>query len=65
MFWFLRRGLFRPFGPVGLAFTAFRIWRRLPAERKDAIKARARTLALNAHRTANTLRTRRPHGQES
>ena len=30
LMWLLRRGLFRPFGPAGLAFTAYRIWRRLP-----------------------------------
>ena len=42
--WLLRRGLFRPFGPAGLAFTAYRLWRRLPPERKADLKRRARTL---------------------
>ncbi len=42
MMWFLRRGLFRPFGPVGLAFTAYRLWRRLSPERKAELKSRTR-----------------------
>lgn len=42
MMWFLRRGLFRPFGPVGLAFTAYRLWRRLSPERKAELKRRTR-----------------------
>jgi hypothetical protein len=43
--WLLGRGLFRPFGPVGLLIAAYRIWRRLPEARKREIKSRARALA--------------------
>ena len=50
--WLLRRGLFRPFGPAGLAFTAYRIWRRLPAERKAEVKRRARTLVSKVQQAA-------------
>jgi hypothetical protein len=42
MMWFLRRGLFRPFGPVGLAFTAYRLWRRVPPARKAELRRQAR-----------------------
>jgi hypothetical protein len=36
--------LFRPFGPLGLAFMAYRLWRRLPAQRKAEVKERLRRL---------------------
>ena len=36
--------LFRPFGPLGLAFMAYRLWRRLPPQRKAEIKERVRGL---------------------
>jgi hypothetical protein len=42
--WLLRPRLFRPFGPVGLAFMAYRYWRGLPRERKAELKQRARRL---------------------
>ena len=45
MMWFLRRGLFRPFGPLGLAFTAYRLWRRVPPARKVELKNRTREVA--------------------
>ena len=32
--WLLGRGLFRPFGPLGLALLAYRFWRRLSPARK-------------------------------
>jgi len=38
--------LFRPFGPLGLAFMAYRFWRRLSPERKADLKRRARGLAM-------------------
>jgi hypothetical protein len=44
--WLLGRGLFRPFGPVGLLIAAYRIWRRLPEARKREIKTHARALAV-------------------
>jgi hypothetical protein len=40
--WLLGRGLFRPFGPLGLALLAYRLWRRLSPARKEALKSRAR-----------------------
>jgi hypothetical protein len=43
--WLLGRGLFRPFGPLGLLIAVYRIWRRFPEARKREIKMRARTLA--------------------
>jgi hypothetical protein len=49
MIWFLRRGLFRPFGPAWLAFAGYRYWRRLPATRKAEIKKRARALVTRIH----------------
>jgi hypothetical protein len=45
LMWLLGRGLFRPFGPVGLLIAAYRIWRRVPEARKREIKRRARALA--------------------
>jgi hypothetical protein len=65
--WLLRGGLFRPFGPVGLAFAAYRGWRRLPVERKEEIKRRIRALAarINELTAARTPDQRRIHGQES
>ena len=38
-------GLFRPFGPLVLALAAYRAWRRLPEQRKQAIKRRAHAFA--------------------
>jgi hypothetical protein len=43
--WLLGRGLFRPFGPLGLAILAYRIWRRLSPARKAELKSRARQVA--------------------
>jgi hypothetical protein len=43
--WLLGRGLFRPFGPLGLAILAFRLWRRLPPARKAALKSRVRQVS--------------------
>jgi membrane protein required for beta-lactamase induction len=43
--WLLGRGLFRPFGPLGLALLAYRIWRRLSPARKAALKSRARQVS--------------------
>jgi hypothetical protein len=66
--WLFRGALFRPFGPVGLAFAAYRGWRRLPVERKQEIKRRARALVarINELRAdAKTPDRRRIHGQES
>jgi hypothetical protein len=36
--------LFRPFGPLGLAFLAYRFWRRLSPEQKADLKERLRGL---------------------
>jgi len=38
--WLFGRGLFRPFGPLGLALLAYRIWRRLSPARKAALRSR-------------------------
>ena len=46
--WLLGRGLFRPFGPLGLGLAAYRVWRRLPEERKREIKRRVRSVAEKA-----------------
>jgi hypothetical protein len=46
--WLLRRGLFRPFGPLGLGLATYRAWRRLPEQRKREIKRRVRSLAEKA-----------------
>jgi hypothetical protein len=43
--WLLGRGLFRPFGPLGLAILVFRIWRRLSPARKAALKSRVRQVS--------------------
>jgi hypothetical protein len=43
--WLLGRGLFRPFGPLGLALLAYRLWRRLSPARKTALKSRARQVS--------------------
>jgi len=43
--WLLGRGLFRPFGPLGLALLAYRFWRRLSPARKAALKSRARQVS--------------------
>jgi hypothetical protein len=40
--WLLGRGLFRPFGPLGLALLAYRIWRRLSPARRAELRSRAR-----------------------
>jgi hypothetical protein len=40
---FLQR-LFRPFGPLWVAFLAYRSWRRLSPQRKAEIKERMRGL---------------------
>jgi hypothetical protein len=48
--WLFRRGLFRPFGPAWLAFAGYHYWRRLPPERKAAIKRRARALTTSIQR---------------
>jgi hypothetical protein len=40
--WLFRGGLFRPFWPAWLAFTAYRYWKRLPPARKAEIRKRAR-----------------------
>jgi hypothetical protein len=53
--WLLGRGLFRPFGPVGLGFAAYRVWRRLPEARKQEIKGRARNLATKLQRVATPV----------
>jgi hypothetical protein len=44
MIWMFRPRLFRPFGPVGLAYMAYRYWRRLSPKRKAELKERARRL---------------------
>src|SRR4026207_2056322 len=36
--------LFRPFGPLGLAFLAYRFWRRLSPPQKAALKERLSAL---------------------
>jgi hypothetical protein len=36
--------LFRPFGPLGLAFLAYRFWRRLSPEQRANLKERLRGL---------------------
>jgi hypothetical protein len=59
--WLFRRGLFRPFGPAGLVFAAYRYWRRLPVEQKEEIKMRARAVAARIQRAA----TRGVTGSES
>ena len=41
----LGRGLFRPFGPLGLALLAYRLWRRLPPARKAELRSRARDVS--------------------
>jgi hypothetical protein len=38
------------FGPFWLAFAVYSYWRRLPAERKAAIKERTRALAVKIQR---------------
>ena len=44
--WLFRRGLFRPFGPLGLALLAYRIWRRLsPARRAELSEPGAASVA--------------------
>jgi hypothetical protein len=43
--WLLGRGLFRPFGPLGLALLAFRIWRRLSPARKAEVRSRVRQVS--------------------
>ena len=50
MIWLFRRGLFRPFGPVWLAFAGYRYWKRLPPAQKAEIKRRARALATKLQR---------------
>lgn len=40
--WLFRRGLFRPFGPLGLALLAYRIWRRLSPVRRAELRSRVR-----------------------
>jgi hypothetical protein len=52
MMWLFRPRLFRPFGPIGLAFMAYRFWRRLSPARKAELKKRAGRLA----RTVNPPR---------
>ena len=42
--WLFRPRLFRPFGPVGLAFMAYRYCRRLSPQRKAELKGSARRL---------------------
>jgi hypothetical protein len=37
--------LFRPFGPLGLAFLAYSYWRRLSPQQKADMKERVRALA--------------------
>jgi hypothetical protein len=54
MIWLFRRGLFRPFGPIWLAFAGYRYWKRLPAARKAEIKKRARALATSVRRAASS-----------
>jgi hypothetical protein len=48
--WLFRRGLFRPFGPVWLAFAAYRYWKRLPPAQKVKIKGREQALAKRLRR---------------
>jgi hypothetical protein len=43
--WLLGRGLFRPFGPLGLALLAYRIWRRLSPARRAELRSRAREVS--------------------
>jgi hypothetical protein len=62
-----RGGFFRPFGPIGLAFAAYRGWRRLPVERKREIKRRTRALAARINEFRADVKApsqRRIHGQE-
>lgn len=56
--WLLRPRLFRPFGPVGLAFTAYRYWRRLSPQRKAELKERARRLTRLAVNRVTALKQR-------
>ena len=42
--WMFLSRLFRPFGPLGLAFMAYRLWRRLSPQQKAALKERVRRL---------------------
>jgi hypothetical protein len=43
--WLLGRGLFRPFGPLGLALLAYRLWRRLSPARKAELRSRVRQVS--------------------
>ena len=43
--WLLGRGLFRPFGPLGLALLAYRVWRRLSSARKAELRSRVRQVS--------------------
>ena len=45
LMWLFGRGFFRPFGPLGLALLAYRIWRRLSPARKAELKSRARQVS--------------------
>jgi len=40
--------LFRPFGPLGLAWMAYRYWRRLSPQRRAQLKQQARRLTGRA-----------------
>jgi hypothetical protein len=44
--------LFRPFGPLGLAFLAYRFWRRLSPEQKADLRERLRGLITRLRRGA-------------
>jgi hypothetical protein len=54
MMWLFRRGLFRPFGPVWLAFAGYRYWKRLRPAQKAEIKRRARALATKLRRAVSS-----------
>jgi hypothetical protein len=52
MFFFIRSVLLRRFGPLGVALTAYDLWRRLPARHRRRLAAHGRRHGVRALRAA-------------
>jgi len=61
MFFFGARRFGR-MGPLGIAYTAYRLWRRLSPAQKQALRARAAALTGEARSRFGTFGASRPHG---
>jgi hypothetical protein len=49
-------------GPLGLLFTAYRLWRRLSPQQKQALRAHGARLGRNMRRRGSDFRSRRTNG---